>query len=136
MNAYQNAINLIGRILVATLFLPAGLTKLTGFDRTVGYFTSLGMPAPTLAVGMAIAVELLGSIALIVGYKTRLVATVMAIFTLAASVAGHAFWAVPADQMMAAQRLFFKNIAVIGGLLILASLGAGGISMDAHKKDQ
>ena len=133
MNTYQNLLNLFGRLLIVTLFLPAGLLKLSNFDRFVGSFTSLGLTTPTLAVVIAILVEVLGSIALIVGYKTRLVATVMAIFTVVASVFGHAYWAVPADQMMAAQRLFFKNIAVIGGLLILASVGARGISLDALK---
>ena len=134
MNTYQNLLNLFGRLLIATLFLPAGLLKLRSFDRFVGYFSSLGMPTPTLAVVIAILVEVLGGIALIIGYKTRLVATVMALFTLAACVIGHAYWAVPADQMMAVQRLFFKNIAVIGGLLVLASVGAKGISVDARNE--
>ena len=134
MKHAQNTLNLIGRLLVVALFLPAGLAKITGFAGTVGYFASLGIPVPTLAVVVTIAVEVLGSLALLVGYQTRLVAIVMAIFTLAASVAGHAYWAAPADQAFVAQLLFFKNMAVIGGLLVLASAGAGAFSIDGQQE--
>lgn len=136
MKHAENTLNLIGRLLIVALFLPAGLAKLTGFAGTVGYFTSLGIPAPTLAVGVTIIVEVLGSIALLIGFQTRVVAFVMAIFTLAASIAGHAYWAAPADQAFVAQLLFFKNIAVMGGLLVLASAGAGAFSFDAKKNRQ
>jgi putative oxidoreductase len=121
MKQTQNALNLVGRLLVVALFLPAGLSKITGF---------LGIPAPTLAAIVTIAVEVLGSIALLVGYQTRVTAIVLAIFTLVASIAGHAFWAAPADQAFVAQLLFFKNVAVMGGLLVLASAGAGQWSVD------
>ena len=67
MKTYQNALNLLGRILIVALFLPAGLSKITGFDGTVGYFTSLGMSAPTLGVIIAIIAEVAGGIALLVG---------------------------------------------------------------------
>jgi putative oxidoreductase len=130
MKQIQNALNLVGRLLVVALFLPAGLSKITGFAATVGYFGFLGIPAPTLAVVATIALEVLGSIALLVGYQTRVTAIVLAIFTLAASIAGHAFWAAPADQAFVAQLLFFKNVAVMGGLLVLASAGAGQWSVD------
>lgn len=134
MKNYQNTWNLFGRLLIAAMFLPAGLSKLNAFDGTAGYFASLGLPMPTLALVIAIAVEVLGSIALIVGYQTRVIAIVMAIFTLAASFAGHAFWNVPADQMRVMQLMFFKNLAVIGGFLILASNGAGKFSIDGRKE--
>jgi uncharacterized membrane protein YphA (DoxX/SURF4 family) len=79
------------------------------------------------------AVEVFGGIALILGYQTRLVAISLAVFTVLASIAGHAFWAAPADAAFIAQLLFFKNIAVTGGLLILASSGAGSISLDSRR---
>ena len=134
MNTYQNALNLIGRLLIVALFLPAGLSKLTGFEGTVGYFGSLGLPVATLAVVVAIIAEVLGGIALLVGFQTRIVAILLAIFTLAASIAGHAFWAAPADAAFIQQLLFLKNIAVIGGLLVLASAGAGKFSIDGYKQ--
>lgn len=134
MKTYQSALNLFGRILIVALFLPAGLSKLTGFEGTLGYFSSLGIPAPTLALVATIVIEIVGGIALLVGFKTRLVAIIMALFTLAAAVTGHAFWAAPADAAFIAQLLFFKNIAVMGGLLVLASAGAGSFSFDGRKE--
>ena len=133
MNTYQSALNLIGRILIVALFLPAGLSKLAGFEGTLAYFASLGIPAPTLALAATIVIEIVGGIALLVGFKTRLVAIILALFTLAAAVTGHAFWAAPADAAFIAQLLFFKNIAVMGGLLVLASAGAGNFSIDGRK---
>ena len=133
MNTYQSVLNLIGRLLIVALFLPAGLAKLAGFEGTLGYFASLGIPAPTFALAATIVIEIVGSIALLVGFQTRLVATILAIFTLLAAVTGHAFWAAPADAVFIAQLLFFKNIAVMGGLLVLASAGAGNFSIDGRK---
>jgi putative oxidoreductase len=134
MKTYQSALNLIGRILIVALFLPAGLSKLAGFEGTLGYFASLGIPAPTFALAATIVIEIVGGIALLVGFKTRLAAIILAIFTLAAAVIGHAFWAAPADAAFIAQLLFFKNIAVMGGLLVLASAGAGSFSIDGRKE--
>lgn len=134
MNTYQNTLNLLGRIAIAALFLPAGLNKLMGVEGTAGYFASLGLPAVAVLVWAVIAVELLGGIALLIGFQTRIVAILLAVFTLVASIAGHAFWAAPADAAFIQQLLFFKNIAVIGGLLVLASSGAGKFSMDGFKE--
>lgn len=133
MNFSQSTLNLIGRVLLVALFLPAGIDKLTGFSGTVGYFSSLGMPAPSLGVVVAIIVEIIGGLTLLVGYRTRIAAVVLAVFTLSASVAGHAYWAAPADQAFMQQLLFFKNIAVVGGLLILAASGAGKFSVDRFR---
>jgi putative oxidoreductase len=133
MKTYQNALNLLGRLLIVALFLPAGLGKIAGFEGTLGYFASLGIPVPTFALAATIVIEVLGSVALLIGFQTRLVAGIMAIFTLVAAVTGHAYWAAPVDQAFIAQLLFFKNIAVMGGLLVLASAGAGGFSVDGRK---
>lgn len=133
MNTYQSALNLIGRLLIVALFLPAGLGKIAGFEGALGYFASLGIPAPVFALVATIVIEVLGSIALIVGFQTRIVAVIMAIFTLIAAATGHAFWAAPADAAFIAQLLLFKNVAVMGGLLVLASAGAGSFSIDGRK---
>ena len=133
MNQLQNATNLLGRLLLASLFLPAGISKLTGFEGTVGYFSSLGLAVPALLAVAVIALEIVGGIALLVGYRTRISAVILALFTLGASVVGHAYWAVPADQVFVAKLLFYKNIAIIGGLLVLASVGAGALSIDRKK---
>lgn len=132
-NTAQNALNLAGRVLLAALFLPAGISKLTGFEGTVGYIASVGLPLPVVGAVLALLVEIVGSVALIAGFGTRIAALVLAAFTLVASFFFHAFWAVPADQAFMVQLLFFKNVAVVGGLLTLAANGAGGWSLDARR---
>jgi putative oxidoreductase len=133
-NALQNPLTLVGRILLAVLFLPAGIGKLTGFAGTVGYIASVGLPLPQVAAAIALIVEIVGGVALIVGFNTRFAALALAVFTLVASIFFHNYWALPADQQMIPQLMFFKNIAVIGGLLTLAAWGAGNWSLDARRK--
>lgn len=133
-NTLQNPLTLTGRLLLALLFLPAGLMKIGGFAGTVGYIASKGLPMPALGAVIAIAVEVLGALALLAGFGTRVAALVLAVFTVAASVIFHAYWAVPAEAQMVQQLMFFKNIAVVGGLLVLAAHGAGGWSLDAKRQ--
>lgn len=128
----KNPLALAGRLLLASLFLPAGIGKLTGFAGTIAYISSAGLPMPALAAAAALIVEIGGGAALIAGAGTRIAALVLALFTLVASFFFHAYWAVPADQQYVTQLLFFKNIAVAGGLLTLAAWGAGAWSIDAR----
>lgn len=129
----QDALNLAARLLIVALFLPAGIGKLAGFDGTVGYIASAGLPLPAVGAALAVAVEIGASLALLAGFGTRIAALVLAVFTLAASVFFHAYWAAPADQAYVAELLFFKNIAVVGGLLMLVAYGAGRWSLDARR---
>ena len=133
-NALQNPLALAGRLLLALLFLPAGIAKITGFTGTVGYIASVGLPLPALGAVIAIVVEIVGGVALIAGFGTRIAALILALFTLAASFFFHAYWSVPADQQFVTQLLFMKNIAVVGGLLTLSAWGAGAWSVDARRK--
>lgn len=134
LDQLQSPLSLLGRWLLAALFLPAGIGKLTGFPGTAGYISSAGLPFPELGAATAITVEIAGSIALIMGLGTRPAALILALFTLVASVFFHNYWAVPADQQLMQQLLFFKNIAVVGGLLTLAAWGGGAWSVDARRK--
>lgn len=134
LNTLQNPLSLAGRLLLAVLFLPAGLGKIADFSGTVAYITSVGLPLPQVAAALALIVEIVGGVALIAGYGTRLAALVLALFTVVASIFFHNFWAVPAAQQMMQQLLFFKNVAVVGGLLTLAAWGAGSWSMDARRR--
>jgi putative oxidoreductase len=124
-NSAQDLQTLIGRILIATLFIPAGFTKLMGFSGTVGYITSAGLPLPEIAAVIAIVVELGLGIALLIGFKTRWVALIMAIFTVATALFFHKFWADATQNIQ-----FFKNMAIAGGLLSFAAFGAGRLSID------
>ncbi|MDO8732701.1 MAG: DoxX family protein [Actinomycetota bacterium] len=129
----QSIYSLVGRLLLAVVFLPAGLSKISGFAGTVGYITSVGMPMPTVAAALAILVEIAGGLALIFGFQTRIAALVLAAFTLVASFFFHKFWALPEAQQMMQQLMFFKNIGIVGGLLTLAAWGAGAWSLDARR---
>jgi len=125
-NAAQDALALVGRILIATLFIPAGFGKLMGFAGTVGYITkATGLPLPEVGAAIAIIVELGLGIALLVGFKTRWTALIMAVFTVATALFFHKFW-VDATQNIQ----FFKNMSIAGGLLAFAAFGPGRFSID------
>jgi putative oxidoreductase len=127
----QNATALVGRVLLALMFLIAGIGKIgAGFAGTVGYISSVGLPLPQVAAIGAIFVEIVGSLALIVGWKTRWAALALALFTVATALLFHNYWAMPANQQMMQQIIFMKNLAVAGGLLMLAVAGPGAWSVD------
>lgn len=132
-NALQNPLSLLGRLLLASLFLPAGWSKLTAFAGSVGYTASGGVPMPEVATAVALTIEIVGSLALIFGLGTRWAALALALFTFVASFFFHAYWALPADQQMVPSLLFMKNMAIVGGLLTLAAWGAGAWSLDAKR---
>ena len=129
MSLLANSGALLGRLLVSALFITAGLSKIGGFEGTVGYIASVGLPLATVAAVVAIAVEVLGGAALLLGWRTKQAALILAVFTLVATVLFHNFWAMPAEQAFMQQLMFMKNIAVVGGLLVLASLGGGQWSL-------
>ena len=133
MNALQNPLALLGRLLIAALFIPAGIAKIGGFAGTAGYIASKGLPLPELGAVIAIVVEVAVAAALLVGFKTRWAALVLALFTLAAATIFHNYWALPQAQQMMQQLLFTKNIAVVGGLLAFVAFGAGAFSLDARR---
>lgn len=130
----QNPLSLVGRLLLALLFVPAGIGKIGGFAGTAGYIASKGLPMPELGAGIAIVVEIVGGLALLAGFGTRLAALVLALFTLVATFIFHAYWGIPADQAFVQQLMFNKNIAVVGGLLVLAAHGAGAWSVDGRRQ--
>ncbi|RVA23138.1 DoxX family protein [Mesorhizobium sp. M7A.F.Ca.US.001.01.1.1] len=119
---------LLGRVLLAVIFLLSGYGKLTALTGTAGYFGSLGLPLPTVTATVVGLIELLGGLAILVGFKTRIVAWVLAVFTVATGLVAHTGWA---DQMQMIQ--FLKNLAIAGGFLVLASSGAGAYSIDAKR---
>ena len=133
MTALQNPFALLARLLMALLFLPAGISKIGGFAGTAGYIGSVGLPMPEVGAALAILVEVGASILLIIGLFTRPAALVLAVFTLVASFFFHAFWSMPAEAQMMQSLMFYKNIAIVGGLLAIAAHGAGAFSMDAKR---
>jgi putative oxidoreductase len=126
MTSLAKPADLAGRILLALMFLVSGLGKIGGYAGTQAYMASAGVPGWLLP--LVIAVEVLGALAIIVGFHTRLAALALAAFTLAAAVLFHAHFG---DQMQSI--MFMKNLAIAGGFLVLAAVGSGPWSLDARR---
>ncbi len=125
---------LIGRFLIAFIFLFAGFGKVTGFEGTVAYIASKGMPLPQLAAMAAIAVELGGGLMLVVGWNARIAAAAMLVFTALTALIFHNFWAVPADQAQNQMIHFMKNVSMMGGLLYVVIHGSGPLSINQPER--
>ena len=130
----HDALALIGRVLIALLFVPAGWGKIAGFAGTVGYIASKGVPLPEVCAAIAIAAELGLGLLLLVGWQARWAALGLAVFTFVISFIFHNFWAVPEAQVMAQRLNFFKNMAISGGLFAFAAFGAGAFSLDGRRR--
>ena len=130
MNAVHRYGPLVGRILIALIFVLSGANKISGFDGTVAYIASKGLPLPQLAALGAIIVELGGGILLIVGWKARWAAAAMMLFTAVAALIFHNFWAVPPAQAQNQMIHFMKNISMMGGLLFVVIHGSGALGVD------
>jgi putative oxidoreductase len=129
MTGLQQLTALLGRILMAALFLWAGYGKLMNFSGTVAYATSAGLPMPQLGIIVAIIVELLFSLLFIIGFRIRLVALVMAVFTIATAVFFHQNVADTAQLTN-----FMKNVCIAGGFLQVVAFGGGSYSLDARRR--
>lgn len=130
LDGQRDVILLLARILLMILFVLSGWSKLSGFEGTVGYMTSLGAPAPILAAAVAVIMELLVGILLILGFYTRPLALLFALFVLGTALLGHPFWNMVEPERSANMTQFLKNLAIVGGLLLLALTGAGRFSLD------
>jgi putative oxidoreductase len=121
---------LLGRVLIALIFAYFGYMKLISFHGSVGYFAKLGFPLPEVSAVLAILFELGGGVLLIVGLKTRWVAWALVLYTVVATAVAHRYWSYPADQAFNQMAHFFKNLSLVGGLIMLAAFGPGPVSVD------
>jgi putative oxidoreductase len=126
----QNWTALIGRVLLAAMFIISGWGKITGFSGTAGYIASKGLPAPEVLAAIAVAIDLGAGLAIALGWKTRWAAAVMVVFLVVITPIFHAFWAVPPDEVMAQNINFMKNLSILGGMLVLLAWGPGRYSID------
>jgi putative oxidoreductase len=134
MNTSSSWPVLIGRVLLALMFVLAGFGKLFGgLQGTAGYIASVGLPMPMVLAAGAGVLELGAGLLLIVGWRARWAALALALFTLVATFIFHAYWSLPADQQMMQQLMFMKNLSVVGGLLCVFAFGAGALSLDARR---
>ncbi len=126
MTKLQPWTDLAARIALAALFIIAGIAKIGGYEGTAGYMQAMGVPGALLPA--VIALELVGGLAIAVGYRTRLVAFLLAGFSVLSGLIFHS----PLDP--AEQTSFLKNLAIGGGFLLLVANGAGRYSLDARGK--
>lgn len=120
----------IGRVALAALFLWSGYGKLAYMDGNVGYMKAYGFPAAELLIWPALVVELVAGTMLLVGWQARWAAVALVLFTVPATFIFHAYWGVPADQMLNQQIHFMKNLAILGGLLTVVAHGSGRFALD------
>lgn len=123
----QNLALLAGRVLMSALFLVAGYGKIGGYAGTQGYMAKFGVPSGLLP--LVIALEILGGLAILLGWQTRLVALILGGFTLVAAFLFHFDWTQAGQQVH-----FLKNLAIAGGFLALLTSGAGAYSVDAARR--
>jgi putative oxidoreductase len=121
----QDKIALVGRVLLAAIFVMSGLGKVAAPAATLAYMKAAGLPFAPLGLAGAALIELGGGLALILGYRTRLAATILAVFALITALIFHSALA-DQNQMIH----FFKNLAMAGGLLQIAAFGGGRLSLD------
>ena len=129
----QDAAILLGRVLLAWLFIPAGWAKIAGFSGVVGYISSKGVPMPEVCAALAIAIELGAGVLLLVGWQARWAALALAIFVAVITPIFHGYWAVPEAQQALQRQMFWKNIAIVGGLLVAWTFGPGRWSLDGKR---
>ena len=126
----NDTVALVGRALLAAMFISSGVGKIAGFAGTAGYIASKGLPVSEVLAALAIFVELGGGLALLVGFKARWAALMIAVFTAVITPIFHNFWAVPEAQVAMQKVNFWKNLAIIGGMLMVFAFGPGRFSVD------
>ncbi len=121
---------LVARLLIAAVFLVFGVRSILGYAGSVGYFTKLGFPAPEAMVVLAIIIQLGGGALVAIGWKTRWAGWLLVAYVVIATLMAHRYWEYDAAQYVAQMTNFFKNLAIIGGLLYIAAFGPGRYSVD------
>jgi putative oxidoreductase len=136
----SDVVNLISRVLLSAVFIVFGWMKfmnvasITGNPGTKRFMDLIGgtMPAPTWLGYLIAAIELFGGIAILVGVKTRWVAWLFVVWVIVVPLLGHPFWTFPPEQQIPQMSNFYKNLAILGGFLLLATVGAGRYSVDGQ----
>jgi putative oxidoreductase len=121
----SDALLLLGRVALAAMFIPSGLSKLAGLGGFIAGMESQGVPAAALLAPLGALIELLAGVALLVGFQTRLASALLILFTIAATLIAHRYWQFDGAERQTHQIQFSKNLAILGGLLCYAVNGGG-----------
>lgn len=132
-NSSGSIVPLIGRILISLIFIVAGVQKIFAFSAMQGYVAAAHLPFPSLALAIAVAIELLGGIAILIGFWTKFTAWVVFLYLIPTTLLFHLVPALHGMDKMGNIMNVEKNLAIMGGLLILAAHGAGSASVDSAR---
>lgn len=131
MDALSNFVVVVGRILIALIFVRAGINKLGSIDATAAEMAKGGIPLSNILVYGAIVMELGVGLLLMVGLFARCAALALFFYTLVLALIFHAYWAAPAAQARMQASFFFGHLSMMGGMLMVVAFGAGAFSLDA-----
>ncbi len=131
MDSLQRNLPLVGRVLLSLIFLASGLMKLGDWSGNIAYMESKGFFAAPLFLAAATVIEIAGAVMVILGWRARLGAAALALFTVVAAVTMHNFWSVTDGMMkMVETAMFLKNLTIVGGLLLVVAFGPGPRSIN------
>nr|WP_261540590.1 DoxX family protein [Burkholderia multivorans] len=128
--ASQRDVLLLARILLVILFVMFGWKKIVDFSGTIAFMGTEGAPAPIVSAAIAVVMELVVGIAILVGFQTRPLALLLALYTIGTALIGHRYWTMTGGEQINNMIHFYKNIAISGGLLALCAAGPGRFSID------
>ena len=131
---FQNRIALVGRVLLGLMFVMSGFGKIAGFEGTVGYIASQGLPLPQALAALTIVVELGGGLMLLLGLFSRWAGLALAVFSVLAAFIFHNYWNADAASHMGQYINFWKNISIAGGMLLVSAFGPGSISIEGRRQ--
>lgn len=127
---YESLAMFVGRIFLALLFVVSGVGKITGYAGTAAYMASKGLPLVDVLLPMTILVELGGGLLLALGWKARWAAAALLLFLIPATLIFHQFWGIDPKLAQMQKIHFLKNVAIMGGMLMVLAIGAGAWSVD------
>jgi putative oxidoreductase len=136
MSSLGRAGTLVGRIALVTIFFLSGFSKITGWTETSGYMASKGLPLVPVLLALAIAVELGGALSVAAGLQARWGALLLAGYLIPVTLVFHNFWAIPDAERQMQMIQFLKNLSMFGGLIFVASVGPGPLSLDERRKPE
>ena len=121
---------LLGRALLSAIFIIAGITKITGFEHTAAYMDSKGLPMTGLLLILTILIELGGGLMILIGWQARWAAISIFLFLIPVTLIFHPYWLFTGQEATHQFHSFFKNLAIMGGLVYIATYGSGPLSLD------
>lgn len=119
--AQQHYLVAIGRVLLSVIFILSGISKIMDWQGTAAYMGAQGLPWVPLLLGLAAAVEILGGIAVLVGWYARWAAWLLFLYLIPVTVVFHSFWALTGAEQQTQLVNFLKNLSIMGGLLLVAA---------------